>query len=306
MLIQYQRVLLADETEDCVAVEAPLELRFGETKTTVLMRTPGDDADLVRGFLFNEGIIDRAEDILKFETADNVISVQLKNPEPKRLPQNKSSDDGFRDARVARRTDEAVLTVPPGGATQPDGMYRKPEQMSYFAAVAKPPERQFYSSSSCGACGKSSLQDLKIRGAMVTSEVRVERRVLTALPQALRQAQTTFQKTGGVHASGLFTASGALLALREDVGRHNALDKLIGWALNVGLVPLSEHVLLLSGRVSYELVQKSIAAGIPIVAAIGAPSSLAVELSEEFGLTLVGFLGADSMNTYTRAARITV
>lgn len=150
-------------------------------------------------------------------------------------------------------------------------------------------DRSFVSSASCGVCGKRSIESLEIKAARVESAITVRRDVLTSLPRRLRDAQPTFSLTGGVHASGLFTPDGELVAVREDVGRHNALDKLIGWALNESLIPLAGHVLLLSGRVSYELVQKAVTASIPIVAAVGAPSSLAVDIAERFNLTLVGF-----------------
>jgi FdhD protein len=238
---------------DAVAVEAPLELRIGATPLTVLMRTPGHDEELVTGFLFAEGVITDADEVLGFERVqDNVLSVSL---------------------LTARRT--------PGG------------------------DRLFLSNSSCGVCGKRSLESVAVRAERVRSELRVSREVLSALPEKLRAAQPLFARTGGVHASALFTPAGAPVALREDVGRHNALDKLVGWALAEGRVPLSDRVLLVSGRLSYELVQKAIAAGIPLVAAVGAPSSLAVELASRFGITLVGFLRATGMNVYAHADRVT-
>ena len=165
-------------------------------------------------------------------------------------------------------------------------------------------DRSFYSNASCGVCGKKSIESLQVKGRIADSPLVVSRSILGELPGRLRDAQTTFAKTGGVHASGLFSAGGELIALREDVGRHNALDKLVGWALENGEVPLSDYVLLVSGRVSYEIVQKAIVASIPIIAAVGAPSSLAVELSEQFHLTLVGFLRSDSMNVYSHGERI--
>jgi FdhD protein len=165
-------------------------------------------------------------------------------------------------------------------------------------------QRSLYSNASCGVCGKRSLASLELRGAPVDSALGVERELLCALPARLRQAQPAFQRTGGVHASALFGARGELLAVREDVGRHNALDKLIGWALAQGRVPLRDALLLVSGRVSYEIAQKAIAASLPLIAAVGAPSSLAVELCERFGLTLVGFLRPDSFNVYTHPQRV--
>jgi FdhD protein len=165
-------------------------------------------------------------------------------------------------------------------------------------------QRSLYSNSACGVCGKRTLASLELRGAKLDSELRVGGQLLGALPDALRAAQTSFRMTGGMHASGLFDPHGRLLALREDVGRHNALDKLIGWALAEGLMPLRDALLAVSGRVSYELAQKAIAASIPLIAAVGAPSSLALELCERFGVTLVGFLRADAFNVYTCPERV--
>src|SRR5262249_34873677 len=143
-----------------------------------------------------------------------------------------------------------------------------------------------------------------VKGVASQSQLRVERSVLAALPAQLRAEQPTFAKTGGVHASGLFTADGELLAVREDVGRHNALDKLIGWALAAGKIPLSDYILVVSGRVSYEIVQKAVSASLPLIAAVGAPSSLAIELAQRFNVTLVGFLRPDTMNVYANPARV--
>jgi len=244
---------------DDVAVEAPLEVRFAGRQATVLMRTPGQDEELVRGFLFSEGIITRADDILSMRRpADlsgslvgNVIDVQLASSRP------------------------------------------SPEL-----------DRTFYSSASCGVCGKSTIESLEVKAARLESSTKVRHAVLTSLPARLKAAQPTFARTGGVHASGLFTADGELVAVREDVGRHNALDKLIGWALKENLVPLEAYLLLLSGRVSYELVQKAVMASLPILAAVGAPSSLAIDMAERFNLTLVGFLRPDCMNIYHDPSRI--
>lgn len=169
----------------------------------------------------------------------------------------------------------------------------------------RPGERHFFSNSGCGVCGKPSLESLEVHAPPVASELTATRRVLCALPERLRAAQPLFARTGGAHASALFTPSGELVAVREDVGRHNALDKLVGWALAEGRVPLSDCLLLVSGRLSFELVQKAIAAGVPLVAAVGAPSSLAVELAARFGVTLVGFLHAGGMNAYAHRARVT-
>jgi len=244
---------------DRVAAEVPLEVRVAGKPFSVLMRTPGQDEELVLGLFFAEGIIG---------SADEIVSIR----------------PGRRRGRV-RAGDVIEVELARGRGPRPG-------------------ERSLYSNSSCGVCGKRTLASLELHGGPIHSELRVGLDVLGALPERLREAQCGFQETGGTHASGLFDASGELLALREDVGRHNALDKLIGWALASALVPLSQRVLCLSGRVSYELVQKSIAASIPLIAAVGAPSSLAVELCEQFGITLIGFLRSERFNVYTHPHRV--
>jgi FdhD protein len=164
--------------------------------------------------------------------------------------------------------------------------------------------RHVFASSSCGLCGKASIDEVHQHFPPVTSKASVSRKLLGGLPDEMRKAQPTFARTGGLHAAAIFDFEGHLLALREDVGRHNALDKTLGWALRQNLLPLDHHVLLVSGRASFEILQKSLAGGIPIVAAISAPSSLAVEFARESGQTLVGFLRGDTMNVYAGAGRI--
>jgi FdhD protein len=170
------------------------------------------------------------------------------------------------------------------------------------------PSRNFYTTSSCGVCGKASIDAVRTRSLfdVAGDPVEVPARVLAELPDKLRAAQRTFDRTGGLHAAGLFTAAGELLVLREDVGRHNAVDKVIGWALRAGRLPLTGHVLLVSGRASFELTQKAWMAGLPLLAAVSAPSTLAAELADEAGMTLVGFLRGPSMNVYAGAQRVTV
>ncbi|WP_250031810.1 formate dehydrogenase accessory sulfurtransferase FdhD [Paractinoplanes maris] len=170
------------------------------------------------------------------------------------------------------------------------------------------PSRNFYTTSSCGVCGKASIDAVRTRSRFDVSAdpLSIPAATLAELPDRLRAAQRTFDRTGGLHAAGLFTAAGELLALREDVGRHNAVDKVIGWALREGRLPLTGHVLLVSGRASFELTQKAWMAGIPMLAAVSAPSTLAAELADEAGLTLVGFLRGRSMNVYTSPERVTV
>jgi len=246
-------------TPDWVASEAPLEVRIGGIPTTVLMRTPGHDEELVRGFLYGEGVVTSAGEILSVgpthfspeDVGGSVINVQLASN---------------RKGRVL--------------------------------------DREFYSNASCGVCGKKTIESLEVKGTIAKSRLKVRGSLLNGLPDRLRDAQTTFARTGGVHASGLFTPEGDLVVLREDVGRHNALDKIVGWALSEGRLPLSSYLLLVSGRVSYEIVQKAVVAGIPFIAAVGAPSSLAVDLAERFHLTLVGFLKRESLNVYSHPERL--
>ncbi len=173
---------------------------------------------------------------------------------------------------------------------------------------ATDPSRNFYTTSSCGVCGKASIDAVRTRSRfdVAADPLSIPARTLAELPDRLRAAQRTFDRTGGLHAAGLFTKAGELLVLREDVGRHNAVDKVIGWALREGRLPLTGHVLLVSGRASFELTQKAWMAGLPLLAAVSAPSTLAVELAEEAGMTLVGFLRGATMNVYTAAERITV
>jgi FdhD protein len=168
-------------------------------------------------------------------------------------------------------------------------------------------ERHFFATSACGVCGKAGLEKLQIRAsAPLPPGPEISPEIIAALPARLREAQGIFDATGGLHAAALFDAQGRLLAAREDVGRHNALDKLLGWAFLEGKVPLHDHVVMVSGRSSYEILQKCLVAGVPMVCAVSAPSSLAVELAERFGLTLVGFLREDRFNVYTGMERITL
>lgn len=249
---------------DSLAVEEPLEIRMGGRSLSVTMRTPGHDIDLVHGFLLGEGIIGSAEDISVIRYCDGVDS-------------------------------EGANTYNVLDVTLADGI---PEPV-----VA---QRNFLSTSACGVCGKASLDAVRVRAPYDLSQapLTVPVPVLTSLPDAMRSQQRVFDSTGGLHAAGLFTGDGALLALREDVGRHNAVDKVLGWALTEGRVPLSEAILAVSGRASFELVQKAVVAGVPMLTAVSAPSSLAVDLAAESGLTLVGFLRGETMNVYTGTQRI--
>jgi FdhD protein len=179
------------------------------------------------------------------------------------------------------------------------------------AHVAPPdvdPTRNFYTTSSCGVCGKASIDTVRVKSlyAVDADDTQIPATVLAGLPDALHWVQRTFASTGGLHAAGLFNASGELVVAREDVGRHNAVDKIVGWAMRANKLPLAGHVLLVSGRASFELAQKASMAGIPMLAAVSAPSTLAADLADEIGMTLVGFLRSPTMNVYTRPDRVTV
>jgi len=195
------------------------------------------------------------------------------------------------------------------GAEQPNTYNVVDVQLA--AHVPEPrtdPARNFYTTSSCGVCGKASIEAVRTRSRfdVAADASTVEPAVLASLPDRLRAQQRGFDRTGGVHAAGLFTVAGELVCVREDVGRHNAVDKVVGWALREGRLPLAGHVLLVSGRASFELVQKASMAGIPVLAAVSAPSTLAAELAADAGLTLVGFLRGQSMNVYAGAHRVAV
>jgi FdhD protein len=259
---------------DVLAIEAPLEISLeygpsGQRQThslAVTMRTPGHDTELVAGFLLSEGIVQQTADIISIEH----------HADPRR-PKERSN--------VVR----AALS--PGVALELDRL-----------------ERHFYTTSSCGVCGKTSIDAVKATSCPVppsAASPQVPASLIHALPGRQRAAQPVFEQTGGLHATALFSAQGELLLLREDVGRHNAFDKVVGAALLAGQLPLGQHIVLLSGRASFELVQKAALAGVAILAAVGAPSSLAVEAAEEFGLTLLGFVRNERFNIYTHAQRIT-
>jgi FdhD protein len=253
-------------TPDALAVEEPLELRVGGRSLAVTMRTPGADFDLAAGFLVSEGVITEPGQLARMTYCTG--------------------------ADVDERNRYNLLDITLGrGVAPPD------------AGVA----RAFFTTSSCGLCGKASIDAVRTRSAFSVREdpLRVTPALLASLPGCLRSAQEMFEKTGGLHAAGLFDgANGELLVLREDVGRHNAVDKVIGWALREGRLPLRGTVLMVSGRASFELTQKALMAGVPLLAAVSAPSSLAVDLAEESGMTLVGFLRDPSMVVYAGHPRL--
>jgi FdhD protein len=265
------RVTVGDSpvaTEDVLAVEEPLEIRVGGRSLAVTMRTPGHDVDLVAGFLVSEGVITRGE---QFTTARYCAGV---------------GGDGLNTYNVLD------VTLAPGVAPPDPSL-----------------ERSFLTTSACGLCGKASIDAVRTQSAYDVrgDGLRVDAGLLSTFPVKLRDGQAVFDKTGGLHAAALFDGvSGQMLVLREDVGRHNAVDKVVGWALKEDRLPLRGTVLMVSGRASFELTQKAAMAGIPALAAVSAPSSLAAELATELGMTLVGFLRGSSMVLYAGDERVLV
>ncbi len=260
------------ETEDSVAVEEPLEIQLSAAaaqaaaakSVSITMRTPGHDAELALGFLFTEGII---------QSIDQVAAVAQVGPI--------DADSGLRNTiRVEVRPDVRI---------ELDRL-----------------QRHFYTTSSCGVCGKASLDALRVTGAKSLESVRTSfrRDLIVAMPDKLRELQYVFSRTGGLHAAAIFDSRGEIVALREDVGRHNAVDKIVGWLLTEKRLPASRLGLLVSGRASFELMQKTLSVGIPLLAAVGAPSSLAVKTAREFGMTLIGFLRNGQFNLYSGNERI--
>jgi FdhD protein len=252
---------------DFLAAEEPLGIRVNGTALTLTMRTPGDDVELAAGFLVSEAVVRAPADIAAIKLCDGATCGHANHEELGNI---------------------ADVTLAPG------------------ITLTAGARRNFMTTSACGVCGKASIHDICVLPAepLAADAARFAPTVLATLPEKLRDAQRVFSRTGGLHAAGLFTGDGDLIAVREDVGRHNAVDKVVGWALLNGQLPLSGHILLVSGRASFELVQKAVLAGIPLLAAVSAPSSLAVDLAEEAGLTLVGFLRGPSMNVYSGADRL--
>ena len=255
------------ERPDRLAVEEPLELRIGGRPHALTMRTPGHDIELAHGWLHAEGVVAEASDVLRAQyCAGSVL------------------DD---ESGVGVNTYNVLdLVLAPG--------------------IVPPVIRQTFTSSACGVCGADSIEALAKQGRwrIADDPTRVSADLVLQLPNRLRRLQRTFEHTGGVHAAGLFTADGEPLVVREDVGRHNAVDKVVGWAILAGRLPLRGTILQVSGRLSFELVQKAYLAGIPIVSAVSAPSSLAVATADSLGLTLAGFVRDSSLNIYAHPHRI--
>jgi len=254
----------ATPVEDVVASEEPLELRLNGFSFAVLMRTPGDDGVLAAGFLFAERVISSADDIERLEPCTD------------------------RDHPHARN----ILNVTLRGQAL-GNLDRMLDE-----------RRCIVTSSSCGVCGRLSIDSLQVHAPFIDTPLSMARDVLRSLPDRLRQRQSQFDESGGLHAAGLFSREGDCLGAYEDVGRHNAVDKLVGRALIDRALPASSRVLVVSGRASFELVQKAFLSGIPVLAAVSAPSSLAIQLAEAAGITLVGFVRAGGFNVYTHPYRI--
>jgi len=256
------------EERDQVAAEEPLQISLDGAPLSIVMRTPGNDLELALGLLLAERVI---------RSPDDVVSVRI------------SAESAEIDGALAVTADLVE-------SNQID-VHLRP-------AAGRRPERSFLSSSACGVCGATTVESLALDFPMLEPGPVLDALVLPPLADRLREQQRIFESTGGLHAAGLFDRAGTLELLREDIGRHNAVDKVVGRAFLDRLLPLRDRVLAVSGRAGYEVVQKAVAAGIPILAAVGAPSSLAVATAERFGMTLVGFLREDRFNVYTSPERI--
>ena len=251
-----------------VVTEEPLQLMLGGEALSVVMRTPGNDLELSLGLMFSEGILRAATDV-------RMIKISAEAGE-----------------------DEVGVAV--------ESSLVESNQVDIHLAIKarRKPERSMLSSSACGVCGTVLIEDLRRDLALLPAGPQVDPALLPSLVERLRSSQGVFDRTGGLHAAGLFTHSGELVSIREDVGRHNAVDKVVGRALLDGRLPANDSILVVSGRAGYEIVQKSITAGIPVLAAVGAPSSLAVALAREFNQTLIGFLKGDRFNVYSAPERV--
>ena len=257
---------IQEQLEDHVTVEEPFEVRVNHRSLAVIMRTPGHDRELAMGFLFTERVIHDANDVQAIEDAMDDEGLPLANVVNI-------------DLRIAEQMDPVT-------------------QIDHF-------ERHFAVSASCGLCGKNSIDDLMLTvPALEVENLHITASCIYEFTRQLRIGQDVFTHTGGLHAAGLFTATGELCLLREDVGRHNAVDKIIGYGLLHNTLSYSRHILVVSGRTSYEIIQKALLARIPCIAAISAPSSLAIELADQAGITLIGFLRDHTMNVYTHPERV--
>ncbi|HEV2329564.1 MAG TPA: formate dehydrogenase accessory sulfurtransferase FdhD [Verrucomicrobiae bacterium] len=254
---------------DCLAAEEPLEIRVEGHSVAVVMRTPGEDRELAAGFLVTEGLIHSPDDVIAIRPQSHCLN-------------------GLPDANADSIEGNAVNVE-----------LAKPNFLDLKRLT-----RHVFSSSSCGICSKASIDAVRQQFPPIDDTFEVDAQVILGLPATLAASQETFKRTGGLHACALFDSAGRLVVLREDVGRHNALDKVVGWALLENRLPLLQHILLLSGRTSFEMMQKALAAGIPIIAAISAPSGMAVQFAHDSGQTLMGFVRGQRMNIYAGAHRL--
>ena len=257
--------------DDYLVGEEPLEIRVGDEPVSVTMRTPGHDLELATGFLFTEGLI---------SSRAQIASVRH---EP-----GATQNGATRNGAIQNGDNRVRIDLAAG-----------------VAFDFKSSQRNFYAASSCGVCGKASIDAVRVRNIIPPNlHCTVDPEVLCRLPDQLRAAQPVFSRTGALHAAGLFSLGGQLQVLREDVGRHNAVDKVIGWALVQDRLPLSDSLLMVSGRGGFEIVQKALVAGLPVLASVSAPSDLAVKLAREFGMTLIGFLRGRRFVMYSGAQRL--
>ena len=257
------------QVEDELVVEEPLEIRVGQQSLIVVMRTPGHDFELAAGFLYTESLITSGDDI-------EIIAYCDEEPSETQ-PSDLSSLQNIVNVRLTEALD---LETQSGW------------------------QRNFHANASCGLCGKMTIESVRQQVPPLNSGFHVNQEVFYKLNDRLRKAQSVFEKTGGLHAAGLFDENGELLIIREDIGRHNAVDKVIGQALLADLVPLDRYILMVSGRASFEIVQKALFARIPIIVAVSAASTLAVDLAKEGNLTLIGFMRGQSMAVYSCPERI--
>jgi FdhD protein len=307
---------------DLLAAEEPLEIRVNGRPLAVTMRTPGDDIDLAAGFLATEGLVRSAAEIAAIKICQETHEhgpgedgTGHRDEGDHQGADHQGADHQGADHQGADHQGGEHQGGEHQGGEHQGGEHQGGEHQGNVAEVTLADgagidddrlRRNFLTTSACGVCGKASIDSIRVRARydVAADTGHFSPDVLTLLPGRLRDAQRVFASTGGLHAAGAFSADGTLLVLREDVGRHNAVDKVVGWALREGRLPLAGCVLLVSGRASFELVQKAYVAGMPVVAAVSAPSSLAAELAEEAGMTLVGFLRGGSMNVYTGAGRL--
>lgn len=259
--------------DDELVVEEPLEIRIGEQSLIVVMRTPGHDFELAAGFLYTENLINSVNDI-------QIITYCEDDHDNPTDEDENSPITSFQNIINVRLT-EALNFDEHGGW-----------------------QRNFHANASCGLCGKMTIESVRLQVDPINTNFEINRKGFYTLNDCLREAQTVFEKTGGLHAAGLFDENGDLLILREDIGRHNAVDKVIGQALLSDMIPLDKHVLMVSGRASFEIIQKALFARIPVVVAVSAASSLAVDLAEDGNITLIGFMRDQSMVVYSHPERI--